>query len=86
MKTLTIALVLLMGCASLATFTNNVRERNRSSLMRLSLGMTKAEALEVMGTETDEMTSVNQIDGANIFHPQTETINNPYRSSAFTKD
>jgi hypothetical protein len=53
----------LTGCASLS----GIRIMNRQNLLKLSIGMTKQEALNVMGTRTFK----TYADG---------TINNPYRS------
>lgn len=59
-------LVLLIGCASFAT----VRAENREHLNRLSPGMSKAEVLSVMGTDT------RRIRGG-------ERITNPYRTEFY---
>ena len=66
--------ILLSGCAT----ADSVRAVNRQHLALLSLGMPKAEVLQVMGTNTittmDYDGNIGQY-GQNI----RQTINNPYR-------
>lgn len=67
-KTLVLLLCLgLVGCANIQQLT----APNRVNLMKLSIGMTKAEALKIMGTKTVSGTDINL---------GTTVINNPYRS------
>ena len=47
-------LFIILGCASTV---EQLRTKNRENLLRLSLGMTKFDVLQIMGTETIE--SVN---------------------------
>lgn len=57
----TMICVLLASCAT----TDSIRSTNRANLLKLSIGMTKAETLQIMGTST-------------VYAEQI--INNPYRS------
>jgi hypothetical protein len=59
-----IGMMLISGCATL----DKVRTTNRENLMRLSIGITKQEALNIMGTGTVR---------TGDYPP---TVNNPYRS------
>lgn len=59
---LAILIMSLVGCATV----DKIITRNRESLARLSLGMTKAEVLQTMGTKT-------------ILPYAARRINNPYR-------
>ena len=62
---LMISFIISTGCAS----TEQIRAGNRENLMLLSPGMTKAEVLQVMGTETIRV--------------GMEVITNPYRSEMY---
>ena len=63
----------LAGCATMG----GVRTSNRENLMKLSVGMTKQEALEIMGTK--KITTYEP--SALYLAPLTaQAINNPYRS------
>ena len=65
MKNVIVFLFLLgsfLGCASLET----IRATNRENLMKLSIGITKSETLQIMGTKTQRA--------------ETDVITNPYRS------
>ena len=60
------AILIIAGCAT----ASGVRVMNRENLLRLSIGMTKQEVLNTMGTKTFE-----------IYGDGVDTkINNPYRS------
>lgn len=66
------AIMILGGCAT----TNTVRTDNRTNLLKLSIGMTKNEAISLMGTE-----EITTYQFAGVFTPFTgNKINNPYRS------
>ena len=54
--------LLLSGCATV----DSIRADNRQNLIKLSMGMSKAEVLNTMGTKT--------------IWAEGTTINNPYRS------
>ena len=70
--TFIVMLVMLSGCATM----NGVRVGNREKLIKLSVGMTKQEVLNIMGTG-----KVTTYQFAGLFTPFTaEEINNPYRS------
>ena len=67
------------GCATLDT----VRTKNRENLVRLQIGMTKTEVLEIMGTNTIQTWPHPTTWWTCLaFIPPTPTgkINNPYRS------
>lgn len=58
----------ITGCATL----DSVRNTNRENMMRLSVGMTKQEALNIMGTKTvTTFADIGVVD---------KRISNPYRS------
>lgn len=61
---------LFASCASVDT----VRNQNRRKLAHLSIGMTKAEVLDVMGTRTAR------------FLRGMESVTNPHRTEMFTAD
>ncbi len=61
-----VLLVLVTGCGMSLV---QIRTRNRGNLLKLSVGITKEEMLDIMGTET--------IKANDYYHA---TINNPYRS------
>ncbi len=56
----------IVGCASM----DAIRTSNRENLMELSIGMSKQEVLQIMGTKT--------------IKTMVQTINNPYRSEILT--
>jgi len=55
-----------VGCATI----DSIRAMNRERLMKLSIGMSKQEVLNVMGTQT--------------MQAEGWTVNNPYRSEIMT--
>ena len=61
--------LLALNLSSCIIAYNNFLTKNRQSLMRLKIGMTKAEVNQIMGTG-----GINTID---------HKINNPYRSEIF---
>ena len=66
-----LVLVLLCGCSTYPA----MRAKNRTRLNQLSLGMSKPDALKIMGTSTA------RIEG--IFFP-IDRITTPYRTEALT--
>ena len=60
---LLVLVVMISGCTRLDT----IRVMNRENLMKLSIGITKQEVLDIMGTETFSTSS-------------GRSINNPYRN------
>jgi hypothetical protein len=69
-----LALLLLVACGpTMMELMEQARMENRQKLIRLSIGMTKAEVLEVMGTRTMVLRSTADIE-TEVFR-----INNPYR-------
>ena len=70
MKTLAMILLcgLLTGCSGLLL--DNFRTTNRENLSRITIGMTREQVSQVMGIR-----SAYTLDG---------TVNNPYRTAAFT--
>ena len=83
MATLT---AIMIGCTGMGVQMDAVRERNRRNLSVLNFGMTKQQALDVMGVSTDTLVSYNPRDGAGFANPVKRIYNNPYRSSAFSRD
>ncbi len=69
----------LFGCASIG----DIRNTNRENLNKLSLGMTKQDALKIMGQETKRGYCYNAFMNVltyGIASGCNEQINNPYRS------
>lgn len=62
-------LMIISGCYSLGNL-DKLRMYNRQNLMKLHIGMTKEEALEIMGAQT----------ATDYFYSQRVTATNPYRS------
>ena len=62
-----VMVILVSGCATIQQAT----APNRENLLKLSIGMSKAEVLATMGTKSIAKRDINLI---------TTTINNPYRS------
>jgi hypothetical protein len=76
MKPLCVGLVLLLIIACgppMIELMEQARMENRQKLVRLSIGMTKAEVFEVMGTKTMVLTSTADLE------TEVRKINNPYR-------
>jgi hypothetical protein len=61
--------VLLSGCYSLGNL-DTLRTHNRQNLMKLHIGITKEEALSIMGTEK----------ATDTYYTQAVTATNPYKS------
>lgn len=79
-----VCISLLIGCtAYMSQQLEEVRVNNRTRLNDLELGFTKGKVLEVMGESTDTLKS-NQLRDSGTPNERV-IINNPYRSSAFTK-
>ena len=77
-----LALLLCLGLSGCATVTlQDITSVNRQNLLRLSIGMTKNEALNIMGTET-KAAKVALYQFGNWAETPVENvqINNPYRS------
>ncbi|MDP2939511.1 MAG: DUF3192 domain-containing protein [Candidatus Omnitrophota bacterium] len=72
--------VLISGCATTVTL-QDMTSANRQNLLRLSIGMTKNEALNAMGTET-KTAKVALYQYGNWAETPVESmkINNPYRN------
>ena len=62
-----------------------LRARNRSNLIRLQMGMSKHDVLQVMGVKTDTLVSRRAEDGAAPLRPVKRFVNNPYRVEAYTE-
>jgi len=78
MKKLICLLVLIMmvsGCASMGHL-DNLRTENRQNILKLSIGLTKQEALDLMGNKS--ATDVYQ--SSPVYGSIKLTVNNPYRS------
>ena len=76
----------VVGCTGMGVQLDAARERNRRNLNGLSIGDTKEHALNIMGVSTDTLVSYNPRDGAGLMNPVKRIYNNPYRSSAFSRD
>lgn len=77
--TLLVVAVLISGCATVTL--QSATSINRQNLLRLSVGMTKDEALSVMGTETKTAKVVlNQYATWQETPVENIIINNPYRN------
>ena len=61
------SILLLTGCAIAYPSLQQIQSTNRSNLNKISLGMTKVQVLEIMGT-----TTITSVDGT--------MINSPFRS------
>lgn len=71
--------LLLGGCATVTL--QSATSINRQNLLRLSLGITKSEALNIMGTETKTAKVVlNQYANWAETPVENVVINNPYRN------
>lgn len=73
-------LILVAGCSSgppMSELTEQARTQNREKLVRLSVGMSKAEVLQIMGTKTMVLETHTV-----TFGPEVKRINNPYRVEA----
>lgn len=68
---LALIVLFLSGCASLGNI-DRLRSRNRQNLMKLQIGTTKEEVLNVMGTKS--VADYNWLAG------WKHTVDNPYRS------
>ncbi|MFC1699919.1 DUF3192 domain-containing protein [Candidatus Omnitrophota bacterium] len=66
-----LVLLLCLGLAGCATL-SQIRATNRERLNKISIGMTKQEVLDTMGTKT-----TNAYDSAGSL---SEVINNPYKT------
>ncbi|MBF0523246.1 MAG: DUF3192 domain-containing protein [Candidatus Omnitrophica bacterium] len=76
-KILSVMLCLgLVGCAT--TMSQSIAP-NRENLLKLSIGMTKDQALNIMGTKAFTAGGFNFVGGYNTAGPAV-TITNPYRS------
>ena len=83
---LILTMSVLLGCTTMGTQFDRVRERNRTNLNQLSLGINKATILDIMGDFTDTLVTRSRRNGAAPLAPITRYVNNPYRTSAFTRD
>lgn len=74
-------LFLMSGCATATITLQDVTSVNRQNLLRLSMGMTKNEVLNTMGTET-KTAKVALYQYGNWAETPVESmkINNPYRN------
>jgi len=69
-----LTLLLLVACGpTMGELMEQARMENRQKLVRLSIGMTKAEVLDVMGTKTMVLKSTADLE------TEVSRINNPYR-------
>ena len=76
-----------LGCGStLSAKLSKFRAENRSNLTRLSIGMSKAEVLDVMGVGKVEHVSRNLRDGADLWNPVRSTSTNPHRIESYPLD
>lgn len=73
-------LIFMVGCAGppMAELTEQARMQNRQKLTHLSIGMSKSEVLEIMGTKTMILKTFNDIE----LRHDIQRINNPYRVEA----
>ena len=62
--------IFLNGCASVGKI-DSLRTQNRQNLLQLSIGMTKQQVLEIMGTQSAQDTFANY---------EKLTVTNPYRN------
>jgi hypothetical protein len=69
---------MLTGCGGLLL--DDFRSTNRENLSRITIGMTRAQASQVMGSRSVSIVE-NQF---SIFNQTSTTVNNPYRTAAFT--
>lgn len=75
--------ILLVGCVPIINL-DDVRAKNASSLLKLNIGMDKQGVLQIMGTET-----IQTYTGDNIFDPhyyKDKKIPNPYRTEIVRED
>ena len=77
---------ILTACTSMYSQYEKVRSRNRQNVNKLNIGMTKDEVLETLGTLTDKLVSRRRSDGGSLFLPETQYIDNPFRTSSFERD
>ena len=64
----------LVGCASVGNL-DKLRVENRQNILRIQIGMTKSEVLNIMGNKFATDVYLRNLSGSNQF-----TVNNPYRS------
>ena len=70
-------ILLFVGCVT----SNMVRDKNRENLNKISIGDTKKEVLEIMGTKSITTYGVNF-----WIYSRTEKITNPWKTEILTKD
>lgn len=83
LKRLILLCLLVIGCTSMHTKFDGYRSDNRMNLLKLSRGMSKAEALDVMGVSVDTLTSRNRRDGGAPLNPVKRILSNPHRSAMY---
>jgi len=72
--------MMVSGCVPRPTI-SEITAPNRANLLKLSIGMSKQEAIDIMGT--DEMTVFYRPPDAGVLRRKTVIITNPYRSEIF---
>ncbi|MBA7490766.1 hypothetical protein ES702_01309 [subsurface metagenome] len=72
--------MMVSGCVPGRTL-SEVTAPNRANLLKLSIGMSKQEAIDMMGT--DEMTVFYRPPYGGVLRRKTIIITNPYRSEIF---
>lgn len=78
-------LLFLVGCTALFYTPQNLMSDNRAHLSSLHPGLTKDEAIKIMGTEGKS--KCNGLGAINIFIcMSSEVINNPYRTTGFQSE
>jgi hypothetical protein len=79
-----IGITLGLACSSTPMWelTEQVRIQNREKLTHLSVGMTKSEVLQIMGTKTIELKTFDAV----YMRNEVQRINNPYRVEAIQNE
>ena len=76
-------LLFLVGCTALFYTPQNLMSDNRAHLSSLNPGLTKDEAIKIMGTEGKSMCTAV---GPFAICMRSQFINNPYRTTGFQSE